>query len=205
MIELKNEKFKVVALADLEADYNSWTKGEVYEAVKTDTKFQLTSNEAKVAYVVALKDDIMVNFKQITDDEAAAIEAENKNVTICWSDIFNGCSVCKVKTIEVTEGKAPQVKEGLYRLQLKDYPDTFENGELVIVSEVFRNIGSEHSVTISIFYHLVKIDKSHVNGFDIIKTVRSLQVEDKTPIKKILATILESTELKASVQIVEAA
>ncbi|MBG9694218.1 hypothetical protein ABD91_26165 [Lysinibacillus sphaericus] len=203
---MKHEKFKVVALEDLTADYNSWKKGEVYEVVETDTKFQITSNEAQVAYVLSLKDEIMVNFKRITDEEAAAIEAKNKNVEICWSDFFNVGYVRKLKEIELSEGKAPQVKEGLYTPKLSNYePTIFENGELVVVSEVFSNKGSKHPEATSLFYHLVKIDKSQSNGFDIIKTVRAWSAGDITPIKKILATILESDELKASVRIVEAA
>lgn len=57
------KQYKVIAIADLEAPQNSWTAGETYEVTETDTKFQLTSNEAQVAYVVELKDQIMENFK----------------------------------------------------------------------------------------------------------------------------------------------
>ncbi|MFY0516291.1 hypothetical protein ACOMCU_00475 [Lysinibacillus sp. UGB7] len=203
---MKHEVFKVVALEGLTTDQNSWSKGEVYEVVETDTKFQLTSNEAQVAYVVVLKEAIMENFKRVTDEEAATIEAENKNVTICWSDFFNVSYVRKLKVIELSEGEAPQVKEGLYTPQLSNYePTIFENGELVIISEVFSNKDLKHPVKTCLFYHLVKVDKSQSNGFDVIKTVRALQDGDITPFQKILATIIESDELKASVQIVEAA
>lgn len=59
------KKYSVVALEDLEAPQNSWTKGLNYEVSETATKFQITSNEAQVAYVVGLKSEIMKNFKEI--------------------------------------------------------------------------------------------------------------------------------------------
>lgn len=57
-------KYKIIAIEDLEAPQNSWTKGEEYEVTETETKFQLTSNEAQVAYVIELKNEIMQNFKK---------------------------------------------------------------------------------------------------------------------------------------------
>ncbi len=59
------KEYVVVALEDLEAPQNTWTKGGQYIATETETKFQLTSNEAQVAYVISLKPDIMNNFKAI--------------------------------------------------------------------------------------------------------------------------------------------
>jgi hypothetical protein len=56
-------KYKVLALDDLEAEFNSWTKGLDYEVIETETKFQITSNEGQVAYVSSLKEDIMINFE----------------------------------------------------------------------------------------------------------------------------------------------
>lgn len=59
------KKYNIVALKDLEAPQNSWTEGSQYEVVETETKFQLTSNEAQVAYVATLKAEIMQNFKEV--------------------------------------------------------------------------------------------------------------------------------------------
>lgn len=59
------ETYNIVAISDLEAPQNSWTEGEQYIATETETKFQLTSNEAQVAYVIELKEDIMKNFRVI--------------------------------------------------------------------------------------------------------------------------------------------
>lgn len=59
------KKYNVVASVDLEAPQNSWDKGEVYEVTETETKFQITSNEAQVAYVAELKPEIMKNFKEV--------------------------------------------------------------------------------------------------------------------------------------------
>lgn len=56
------KKYNVVALADLSAPQNTWTKGQQYEVTETETKLQLSSNEAQVAYVVAVKDEVMKNF-----------------------------------------------------------------------------------------------------------------------------------------------
>lgn len=57
--------YKVIALNNLEVPQNSWTKGLDYYVTETETKFQLTSNEAQVAYVLELKEDILVNFKEV--------------------------------------------------------------------------------------------------------------------------------------------
>jgi len=57
------KKYHIEALEDLEATHNTWDKGGIYEVTETDTKFQLTSNEAQVAYMIKLKEDIMKNFK----------------------------------------------------------------------------------------------------------------------------------------------
>ena len=60
------KKYQIQALSDLTAPpINTWTKGEVYEVTETDTKFQLTSNEAQVAYVIGVKSEIMSNFKVV--------------------------------------------------------------------------------------------------------------------------------------------
>lgn len=59
------KKYKIEALNDLQTEHNTWTKGLDYEVVENETKFQLTSNEAQVAYLARLKADIMVNFKLI--------------------------------------------------------------------------------------------------------------------------------------------
>lgn len=59
------QKYNVVALENLEAPQNSWTKGCQYEVTETQTKFQLTSDQAQVAYVAALKPEIMKNFKEV--------------------------------------------------------------------------------------------------------------------------------------------
>lgn len=59
------KKYSVVALGDLAAPQNSWTEGCQYEVTETKTKFQLTSNEAQVAYLVELKPEIMKNFKEV--------------------------------------------------------------------------------------------------------------------------------------------
>lgn len=59
-------KYKVEAVHDLEATHNTWTKGLDYEVTETETKFQITSNEAQVAYMIHLKSDIMKNFKEIS-------------------------------------------------------------------------------------------------------------------------------------------
>ena len=59
------KKYSVVALEDLEAPQNSWTKDCRYEVTETETKFQLTSNEAQVAYISELKPEIMKNFKEV--------------------------------------------------------------------------------------------------------------------------------------------
>lgn len=56
-------KYKVLALEDLEAEFNSWTKGLDYEVTETNTKFQITSNEGQVAYVSMLKEAVLINFK----------------------------------------------------------------------------------------------------------------------------------------------
>lgn len=61
-------KYKVEALNDLQAPQNTWTKGLDYEVTETDTKFQITSNQAQVAYMIHLKSDIMKNFKEIKSD-----------------------------------------------------------------------------------------------------------------------------------------
>ncbi|MEK3955662.1 MULTISPECIES: hypothetical protein [unclassified Psychrobacillus] len=58
------KKYKVIALENLEAENNSWTKGLDYEVTETATKFQITSNEAQVAYVIMLKEAILINFKE---------------------------------------------------------------------------------------------------------------------------------------------
>lgn len=55
-------KYTIIALADLVTQQNTWTEGEQYEVTETETKFQLTSNEAQVAYVISAKDEIMKNF-----------------------------------------------------------------------------------------------------------------------------------------------
>ena len=59
------KKYNVIASEDLEAPQNSWTKGEEYKVTETNTKFQITSNEAQVAYVITLKDEIMKNFQVV--------------------------------------------------------------------------------------------------------------------------------------------
>jgi len=59
------KKYNIVALNDLEAPQNTWTKDLIYEVVETETKFQLTSNEAQVAYIAELKSKIMEYFKVI--------------------------------------------------------------------------------------------------------------------------------------------
>lgn len=59
------KKYNIMALNDLEAPQNTWTKNLTYEVIETETKFQLTSNEAQVAYIAELKSKIMENFKMI--------------------------------------------------------------------------------------------------------------------------------------------
>lgn len=57
------KKYKIKAMVDLETNNNTWTKDLDYDVVETDAKFQLTSNEAQIAYVRRLKPDIMKNFQ----------------------------------------------------------------------------------------------------------------------------------------------
>lgn len=103
------ETYKVIALNDLQTTNNTWTKGKDYEVTETDTKFQLTSNEAQVAYVVGLKVDIMENFEVAVKEEpqSKALGEEMELEDNTPEDFFE-------QKVKVTETKIMQSNEGYY-------------------------------------------------------------------------------------------
>lgn len=58
------EKQTIIALEDMQADLNTWTKGLDYELWDKGTFFTITSNQAQISFSNSLKDEVLGNFKR---------------------------------------------------------------------------------------------------------------------------------------------